>query len=588
MVPVDPIYALRIALAKERMQIQTTPEICLNLEGLLYMVDSNPPYLYPETAKNHGLYRTMVTNGMVPLIFRQVNDKSQLVIGLLAQKLITAAPEEKFETLDPEVIMVNVDDTLKLLSLPPHHHEQYQFVLLTYDDYHKITSKNLVFDKAERRRFLQGIDPDTSAAESVLAAILFAIAHHASDIHIEPDPGMKTESNPLNWGRIRFRIDGVLITKNYILTEKNIARIVSYIKIASNLDITEHQLPQDGRYSFREEDIKVKPELKNYELRVSTMPTVHGVDSVVLRLLKKNVISLELKDLGFSESALERLKKQISIPDGIIPVTGPTGSGKTTTLYAMLSFLNDGTKKIITAEDPVERRIPGLVQTQINYDTGLTFPIQLRSTMRHDPDIILVGEIRDAETAQTSIQASVTGHLVFTTIHVNRPTDVIQRLVGLGVVPAYLASCLRAVISQRLIRQMCRYCSETYQGRDELTLLLGQDAGFDLELERAVRVKCQYCQGNGYSGRILLPECWYLNQDQRDLIAEGVSTTELETAAIAAGFEPMTFTALDYVLKCRTDVAEILRGAVSADDLMRHGAYLLPRLRKNQTKLEEV
>lgn len=370
--------------------------------------------------------------------------------------------------------------------------------------------------------------------------IMRAVKERASDIHIEPGDNIL---------RVRFRIDGIL--HEVSTPPKDLqAVIASRIKILSGLDISETRKPQDGR-------IQLKMENKSLDIRVSTFPTIHG-ENIVLRILDKSNVMLGLTDLGFSEKDLRDFEKLIRNPYGIILVTGPTGSGKTTTLYAALSTINSIEKNIITVEDPVEYEIPLIRQTQVNPKAGLTFATGLRSILRQDPDIVMVGEIRDRETADISIQASLTGHLVFSTLHTNDAPSALTRLIDMGVEPFLVSSSIIGILAQRLVRIICRECKESYTPTDEILRDLG------LKKSGTVFYKgkgCASCKNTGYSGRIGIFEFLRISEEIKKMITAKASADDIRRKALTEG-EGMRTLRYDGVDKARrgiTTVEEILR-----------------------------
>ncbi len=367
-----------------------------------------------------------------------------------------------------------------------------------------------------------------------------ALQAKASDIHIEPDEKVL---------RIRQRIDGVL--HEQVMGERRIApALVQRLKLLASLDISEKRLPQDGRFQ-----ISVKKH--TIDVRLSTMP-VHNGEAVVMRLLDQSSGILSLEDLGFEEAMLKRLRALIRKPHGMVLVTGPTGSGKTTTLYSALNELNSAEKKIITVEDPVEYRLSRINQVQVHEQIGLTFARVLRTAMRQDPDILLVGEMRDVETAQIGLRAAVTGHFVLSTVHTNSAIGTASRLLDMGA-PGYLmASSLLAIVAQRLVRKLCLHC-KTEQMPGELEKSWLKDFGWDPTTPFYVGAGCNQCGHTGYRGRLGIYELLELNADmaaalrQDDHQAFAVAARECET------FEPMWNTALRYAAKGMTSLEEVLR-----------------------------
>jgi len=374
--------------------------------------------------------------------------------------------------------------------------------------------------------------------------LLQAIRDKASDVHFEPFE---------NEYKMRYRIDGVLY--EMIPPPKYIAAALSSrIKVMANLDIAERRLPQDGRISLSVQGNPV-------DLRVSVLPTMFG-ESVVLRVLDRSQVSFDLNKLGLRLGELEVVRRLINKPNGIVIVTGPTGSGKTTTLYSALSELNNVENKIITTEDPVEYDVDGLIQVQMRPDIGLTFARCLRSILRQDPDIILVGEIRDLETAEISAQASLTGHLVFTTLHTNDAPSSIARLLDLGVEPFLITATLEGIISQRLVRKICTNCKTPYEPTETqlMELQLTPDAirGKKLFYGRG----CDNCNGTGYRGRTGIFEVMVFNDEIRDLIMNQASTAVLRAAAQKVGMRLLRDTGLATVYDGVSTIDEIIKETI--------------------------
>ena len=370
---------------------------------------------------------------------------------------------------------------------------------------------------------------------------LDAVLGKASDIHLEPfEDGFK----------IRYRIDGILYDK--ISPPKQLGiPITSRIKVMSSMDISERKLPQDGRIQLNVGGALI-------DLRVSTLPTKYG-ESVVMRLLNKSAVSLNLETLGFRPEELKLIHQLLNKPNGIILVTGPTGSGKTTTLYGALNYLNDIGTKIITTEDPVEYDIDGLIQVQINTSIGVDFARCLRAILRQDPDIILVGEIRDKETARIAIQASLTGHLVFSTLHTNDAPATVTRLIDIGTKPYLIAATLEVVISQRLVRKICASCREEYEPSDESLLELNLTKA-DVKGKRVFRGKgCNNCNNIGYKGRMGIYEIMVINSEIRRLISEHANTNVIRMAAKENGMNTLRDSGLIAIFNGLTTIQEIVR-----------------------------
>ncbi|MDQ1437104.1 MAG: type pilus assembly protein PilB [Acidimicrobiaceae bacterium] len=385
---------------------------------------------------------------------------------------------------------------------------------------------------------------DAPIVKLVNLLITQAVAERASDIHIEP-----SEKDV----RVRYRIDGVLHEK--MRPPKNIqSGIISRLKIMAEINIAERRIPQDGR-------INVVIGGKAVDLRVATLPTVYG-EKVVMRILDKSTALLKLTDLGFLESARERFEQSYKKPYGTILVTGPTGSGKSTTLYATLNVLNEDSKNIITVEDPVEYRLNGINQVQVNNKAGMTFAAALRSILRSDPDIVLVGEIRDKETATIAIEAALTGHLVLSTLHTNDAATTPTRLIEMGVEPFLVASALDCIVAQRLARKLCDKCREPYRATaSEL-----QSAGWDVELfadeeqpELFRAVGCSACGKTGYLGRFALHEVLTVTEDIERLIVDREHSEDIKKMAMAQGMLTLRQAGLIQVRNGKTSLEEILR-----------------------------
>jgi len=340
---------------------------------------------------------------------------------------------------------------------------------------------------------------------------LEAVQKRASDIHFE----VYEEDF-----RIRIRVDGIL--QEIVNPPKNLAvALTSRIKVISNMDISERRLPQDNRIELKVGDTVI-------DIRVSTLPVLHG-ESVVMRILDRNAVKHDLYALGFPEDIYQAIDNVIRKPNGIMLVTGPTGSGKTTTLYGCLHLLNQPTVKIITVEDPVEFQIDQLIQCNVNDDVGLTFARCLRSILRQDPDIVMVGEIRDLETAQIAVEASLTGHLVLSTLHTNSAPETITRLLDMDVEPFLIAASLEAVLAQRLCRKVCRFCKETYKPDVEEMDELGIPRGWreDPKFQLVRSTGCQNCEYTGYNGRTGLYEMVTVDEGIRDLVLESATSLKL-------------------------------------------------------------
>ena len=380
-----------------------------------------------------------------------------------------------------------------------------------------------------------------------LVTMLIVEAHNlrASDIHLEP-----TEKQY----KIRYRIDGAL--REMESPPKYLQQnITSRLKIMSKLDITEKRVPQDGRIQLRVVGCEV-------DLRVSTIPTTHG-ESIVMRLLEKSAIQLEIPQLGFYADDQAKINKIINMPDGVFLVTGPTGSGKTTSLYAFLNTINTPNRKIITAEDPVEYQLQGINQVQIDNVTGLTFANALRAMLRQAPNIIMVGEIRDCETAEIAINAALTGHLVFSTLHTNDAPSAITRLIDMGVKPFLVASAVRAIMAQRLVRRVCKNCMEPAEPTPNERRLLGLDDKF-MDTAKIMKGKgCSICGGTGYKGRLGIYEIFLVGEEIQHLIFEKCSADVIRDAARKGGMMTLREDGLRKAAAGTTTLAEVLAATVS-------------------------
>ncbi|NMA85867.1 MAG: type II/IV secretion system protein [Tissierellia bacterium] len=360
----------------------------------------------------------------------------------------------------------------------------------------------------------------------------------ASDIHIEPYA---------KYIRVRFRVDGDLheIMK---LSNTSLSAIVTRIKIMGKMNIAEKRIPQDG-------GSETKINGKEIDIRISIIPTIHG-EKIVLRLLYRSNFMFSKNELGFNERNLEAFNEILEQPYGIILVTGPTGSGKTTTLYATLKELNSIEKNIITVEDPVEYKLEGINQVQVNPKAGLTFASGLRSILRQDPDIIMVGEIRDSETAEIAVRAAITGHLVLSTLHTNDSVSSIIRLMDMGIEPYLVSSAVIGVVSQRLVKGLCPNCRMTYEANYSEKSLLGLDTNENISLYHPG--SCNKCN-NGYRGRIAVHEIMMVNEAMRELIDNNASIDELRIAAKKQGMTTLLEDAVNLALKGQTTVEEVLR-----------------------------
>jgi type IV pilus assembly protein PilB len=388
---------------------------------------------------------------------------------------------------------------------------------------------------------LEAVANDTPIVRFVDVVLYQAIKDQASDIHFEPFE---------NSFKIRYRLDGVLY--EMAPPPKNLAiPVVSRIKIMSGLNIAERRVPQDGR-------IQVRVAGKKIDLRVSTIPTQYG-ESVVLRVLDRTIVNLDLESLGFEREVLQQLKDMISLPNGIFIVTGPTGSGKTTTLYSALKEVNKISEKILTAEDPVEYDLDGIMQLPIHETIGMTFARALRAFLRQDPDIIMVGEIRDLETAQMAIQASLTGHLVFSTLHTKEAAGALTRLIDMGVEPFLLNSSLIGVLAQRLIRRICTFCKTEYLPTDDDLELLGLTRKEVGDRKFYYGKGCSKCNNIGYKGRKAIIELMKITPEINELVSSMSPTITLRDKAKEQGMITLREDAIRTVFNGESTIEEVVK-----------------------------
>lgn len=393
---------------------------------------------------------------------------------------------------------------------------------------------------------LRDLSSDAPAIRAINRLIALAVAERASDIHLEPlEDGLT----------VRLRIDGEMRSLEPFPLQMR-GPLISRIKVMAGLNIAEKRVPQDGR-------LRLAVRGRDIDLRVVTCPSMNG-EGAVLRLLDRSNLTLDFATLGFDEDSLARMRETLNSPHGIVLATGPTGSGKTTTLYAALSELNAPERKILTIEDPIEYRLGGINQTQINPQIGLTFAAALRSFLRQDPDVMMVGEIRDLETAQVAVQASLTGHLILSTLHTNTAASAVTRLLDMGIEPFLITSTLAAVLAQRLVRRLCPACREPYRppvgaipSASFSCERQAPEAGLDDRLYHARG--CPACEGTGYRGRIALVEFLAMDDRLAALVLARAEARELEQAAIDSGMRPMYDDGLAKARAGLTTIEEVLR-----------------------------
>ena len=391
---------------------------------------------------------------------------------------------------------------------------------------------------------LRDIVSDAPVIRAVNRLIADAVDARASDIHVEP-----AEDRVV----VRMRVDGVLVEAPSLPPSMRSA-LVSRIKVMAELNIAERRLPQDGR-------IRVAVRGNEIDLRVATAPSIHG-ETVVMRILDRANLALDFATLGFDATLADRLRAVLARPFGIVLVTGPTGSGKTTTLYAALAELNSGSRKILTVEDPIEYRLPGIVQTQVNSGIGLTFSTALRSFLRQDPDVMMVGEIRDLETAQIAVQAALTGHTILSTVHANTAADTVTRLIDMQVEPFLLTSTLNAVLAQRLVRRLCDACRVPYQASEMQRAALGLPSTEGHEFFKAGG--CAKCNNTGFRGRVALIELLVIDDDICKLILNRADAREIVRTASGGALSTMLSDGINKLHQGLTTIEEVVRVAAES------------------------
>ncbi|MFA6129400.1 MAG: type II secretion system ATPase GspE [Candidatus Omnitrophota bacterium] len=517
---------IKLEKALEKLGFITEEDIAearANASGFLYMnledyvIDAELTKLIPESIANK--YK------VVPLF--KIMDT--LTVGMADPSDIQALDHvrriSKAGSVDP--VLVSSKSIEKVLDFYYGQGNSVEEIVKSIEKKKMPADKGFLMESAE--------EPPVIKLVNIL--ISEAVKDRVSDIHIEPEMEVL---------RVRYRIDGIL-HEVHSLPKKLQNAVISRVKILAEMDIAESRRPQDGK-------ISVKLENKDLDIRVSTFPTVHG-ENVVMRLLDRSSILLGLKDLGFSKDNLEIFSRMILQPNGIILVTGPTGSGKTTTLYSALSTISSMEKNIITIEDPVEYELPLIRQTQVNPKADITFANGLRSILRQDPDVIMVGEIRDKETAEVAIQASLTGHLVFSTLHTNDASSSLTRLIDMGLEPFLISSSLILVVAQRLVRQICPKCKEEYSP----TPAALEDLGLDIKAKFFRGKGCPLCKNTGFTGRIGIFEVLVLNETIRKMVEEKNSADAIKKKAVELGMKTLREDGLEKAKAGLTTIEEILR-----------------------------
>jgi general secretion pathway protein E len=451
-------------------------------------------------------------------------------------------PEGSWHFASDDVADVDVADALA--ALPALGKPVWHFMLPADVDQlaGSLREGNVAADQSEQS--LRALAEDAPVIALVNNLLAQAVEARASDVHIEPGE---------REFQVRFRIDGVLHMRMTMPMDRY-AAVASRLKLIAHLDIAERRLPQDGHIGMRVAGTEI-------DVRVSSIPAVFG-ESIVLRLLPKQRSDLRIESIGMTDDHLLRFKEWLGWPNGLLLVTGPTGSGKSTTLYSALNHINDGSRKIVTVEDPVEQRLQRVVQIQTHAEIGYTFARALRAILRHDPDIIMIGEIRDRETAEIAIQSALTGHLVLATLHTNDALSAISRLTDMGVEPYLVAAALRGVMAQRLVRRLCAACAvpDTDPGRIEQDWVHRQGAGAPpAQWRRATG--CPNCQGTGYRGRIGIYEMVTLDAELQQQMAAGAGADAIRAAADAAGRRSLFADGLAKAAQGVTTVEEVLRAS---------------------------
>ena len=492
------------------------------------------------------LSKVFFQNEIVRMIPEEMAEKNKIILLYKFDEVISAACADplNFNSIrEMEYIVKAPISTLFCFS-----NDVLDAIAIQYRTDQSLVTTSKKIDKIRSLENLQEIARDNAVIDFTKELILLASKERTSDIHIEPEE---------LYLRIRFRIDGVL-QERFSFDISFHRALVSRLKILANLNITERRLPQDGR-------IKFEMSSQSIDLRFSSAPTIYG-EKIVLRLLGRSSGSNipDIKKLNFTKKNYQILKKTIAASNGIFLVTGPTGSGKSTTLYSLLQHINNPEVNIMTIEDPVEYRLEGVNQFQINTKIGFTFNSALRAFLRQDPDVILVGEIRDMETAKIASEAALTGHIVFGTMHTNSAIEAITRLIEMGVKPYIIAPAIVSVLAQRLVRKICENCKEKYKLTDsERDSLFICDKNTEVFLYRGKG--CSNCNNTGYLGRIAIHEIIHMNQELRTLIMSGASVFEINIRALELGFQSLRYDGLKKALRGQTTLDEINKFTMSEE-----------------------
>lgn len=563
----DPIDILKTELKEQDISanlLQDSP--FLTLESLAAQI---------EATIETGNQEYYIQNGLIPFrIHSKIQGKDHGVVAIRIYK------KDSAEVVSGTAIKMLIDEFLSQIwtGQDP---KSVDYVLVQSNDFAEIA--RLIKDPKVRAHFAS-LDGETSARDVLYHIVVDGIKNGASDVHMES----RGDGTRL----IRFRIDGVLNDRPYALSEGAQKSLVNVIKTVSLMDITEKRRPQDGIMMFDDETLAKYPRLKGYSVRASTMPTLHE-ESAVLRILQYANNQFDVKNLGFTKDVFDRLHEQICAPYGLILVTGPTGSGKTTTLYSILQTLNTREKKIITAEDPIEMDMAGINQVQVDKDAGRDFETILKGALRQDPDIILVGEIRDQVTAELAMRAANTGHLVLSTLHTNDAISSLLRLYEFNIPKSEIQAAFLAALSQRLVRKLCAAegCSDHYDASVEMVQWFGASRGRSWYLAKEGGVvagkSCRSCEGIGFHGRTVIGEIWIPGDLERKMIYDGVTShQEFFDQASINGMRPMVLAGMEKVLE-RTTTIDELKKVIPALEFIRRKDLLAGHLLKYQAKAEQ-